>query len=365
MHRGSTEYNDTLLIPGQHIRPSVTEETAVALLERLYGMRATSVRELNAYDDRNYHVLCDGTPANPHAIGLERAGYVLKVINSLDSRKTDVIEAQTELMIFLNQRDVCCPLPVKNVSGAYFSLETLKSENTMEKYAVRLLVYRPGELLSHVKITDGLLRKVGSFTARIDEILTGFSHPAYDNYKSLWMLTSVPRVHQFSYAIKSPLEQLVHDVIVSFQKEVLPIVDQLEQTVIHGDLNEHNIIVSPDGKDIVAVIDFGDSHRTCRVFELAIVLCYMILQTADVGMGRYVVQGYQEVRKLTDVEKKILKISVCARICQSLIMGAYSHLHDPENQYVLSTQKTGSILLKRLWPMSQEDVMQAWGLTSP
>jgi len=360
------EYNDTLLIPGQHIRPPVTEETAVALLERLYGMRATSVREINAYDDRNYHVMCDGMIANSHVISPEKTGYVLKVINSLDSRKTDVIEAQTELMIFLNQRNICCPLPIKNMNGTYFSMETLKSENTMEKYAVRLLVYRPGELLYHAKITEELLHKIGNFTARIDEILMDFNHPAYDNHKSLWMLISMPRVQQFTHAIKSSLDkQLVHDVIVSFQREVLPIMDQLEQTVIHGDLNEHNIIVTPDGKDVAAVIDFGDSHRTCRVFELAILLCYMILQTADVGMGRYVVEGYEEIKKLTDVEKKILKISVCARICQSLVMGVYSHLHDPENQYILTTQKTGWMLLKRLWPMSREDVMKAWGLTIP
>ncbi|XP_011879374.1 PREDICTED: hydroxylysine kinase [Vollenhovia emeryi] len=357
------EYNDTLLIPGQQIRPPVTEATATGLLERLYGMRAMSVRELNAYDDRNYHVMCDGPPANPHAVGLEKTGYVLKVINSLDSLKTDVIEAQTELMIFLNQRNICCPLPVKNVNGAYYSLETLKSENTMEKYAVRLLVYRPGELLYHVKITDELLRKVGGFTARIDEILADFNHPAYDDHKSLWMLTSAPRVLQFTHAIKSPLDkQLVHDVIVNFQKKVLPITNHLEQTIIHGDLNEHNIIVTPDGKDIAAVIDFGDSHRTCRVFELAIVLCYMILQTADVEMGKYVLEGYQKIRKLTDVEKEILKISVCARICQSLVMGAYSYMRDPDNQYLLSTQKTGWMLLKRLWPMTQEEVMRAWGL---
>jgi len=358
------EYNDTLLIPGQHIRPPVTEEMAVALLERLYGMRATSVRELNSYDDRNYHMICDGTTVNPCIISPEKASYVLKVINFLDSRKTNVIEAQTELMIFLNQRNVCCPLPIKNMNGAYFSLEILKNENTMEKYAVRLFVYCPGELLYHVKITDELLRKVGSFTARIDEILMGFNHPAFDDHKSLWMLTSVPRVQQFTYAIKSSLDkQLVHDVIISFQREVLSITDQLEQTIIHGDLNEHNILVSPDGKDIVAVIDFGDCHRTCCIFELAVVLCYMILQTADVEMGKYVVEGYEKIKKLTDVEKKILKISVCARICQSLIMGAYSHLHDPENQYLLTTQKTGWMLLKRLWPMSREDVMQAWGLT--
>lgn len=360
------EYNDTLLIPGQRIRPPMTEEMAVALTEQLYGMKVTSVRELNAYDDRNYHVLCDETHANPHVISTEKAGYVLKVTNSLDSRKIDVLEAQTELMIFLNQHNICCPLPIRNVSGAYFSLENLRSDNTMEKYAVRLMIYRPGELLYNMKMTDKLLHKVGNFTAKIDEILVGFNHPAYDNHKTLWMLTSVPRIQQFTYAIKSSLDkQLVHDVIITFQKEVLPIMDRLEQGIIHGDVNEHNIIMSPDGEDIAAVIDFGDCHKTCRIFELAIVLCYMILQSANVGMGRHVIEGYEKIRKLTDVEKKILKISVCARMCQSLVMGAYSYLHEPENLYLLNTQKTGWTLLKRLWPMSQKDVMQAWGLAIP
>lgn len=359
------EYNDTLLIPGQRIRPPVSEEIAVALLERLYGMRATSVRELDAYDDRNYHVLCEEAHENPHVAVPEKAGYVLKVINSLDSRKTGVIEAQNELMIFLDQRDVRCPLPVKNLRGTYFSLESLKSDNSMERYAVRLLVYRPGELLHRARTTGELLRKVGSFAAQINEIFAGFDHPAYYEHRTLWMLTAVPRLRQFTYALKSPLDkQLVHDVIVSFEREVLPVTDQLEQGVIHGDLNEHNIITSPDGEDIVAVIDFGDTQRTCRVFELAIVLCYMILQAVDVGMGKYVVEGYETVRRLTDLERRILKISVCARMCQSLVMGAYSHLHDPQNQYLLSTQKTGWTLLKRLWPMRQNDVMQAWGLNT-
>lgn len=318
--------------------------------------------ELNAYDDRNYHVICQDVHENSHVDSLEKTGYVLKVINSLDSRKTRVIEAQNELMIFLNQRDICCSLPIKNKSGEYFSLEKLKDDST-ERYAVRLLVYRPGEILHHVKITSELLRRVGRFTARIDRILANFNHPAYHDYKTLWMLESMPQIQHFTYAIKNSLDrQLVHDVIQSFQREVLPVMDELEQGMIHGDLNEHNIIVDLRGENVIAVIDFSDSHKTCRVFELAIVLCYMILRAADVGMGKHVIEGYETLRKLTDLEKQILKISVCARICQSLVLGAYSHLHDSDNSYVLSTQKTGWTLLKRLWPMCQNDVMQAWGL---
>ena len=121
-------------------------------------------------------------------------------------------------------------------------------------------------------------------------------------------------------------------------------------------------MISSNGKEIFAVIDFGDAHRTCLIFELAIALCYMILQTGDIAMGKYIIEGYQDIRKLTNLEKKILKISVCARICQSLIMGAYSYLHDPQNEYLLTTQKSGWSLLKKLWPLTQDDVLRSWGL---
>ncbi|XP_076631996.1 hydroxylysine kinase [Colletes latitarsis] len=355
---------DLVLTPGQRIRPPGSDRLASDLLEKLYGLKATRVIELNAYDDRNYHVVCENLSLNPHATTISEHGYVLKIVNSLDSRKGHVIDAQTEMLIFLNQRNVSCPDPVKNVNGTYHSLEKLDVDGFTGSYVVRLLVYRPGELLHRVPITGELLRNVGSFTAKLDDVLTGFSHPAYDDHNTLWMLTSVPRLRQFTYAVNNALEKtLANQVIQTFEQDVLRVTSQLEQGIIHGDLNEQNIVMSPNGRDIAAVIDFGDAHRTCLIFELAIALCYMILQSGDVAMGKHVIEGYQVVRKLTDLEKSILKVTVCARICQSLVMGAYSHIHDPQNEYLLVTQKSGWSLLKKLWPLDRDEVLRIWGLS--
>ncbi|XP_076245175.1 hydroxylysine kinase [Calliopsis andreniformis] len=357
------EGGDVLLTPGQRIRPPGSKQIASDLLSKLYGLKATSISELNAYDDRNYHVICEEMHKNPHITTVSKHGYVLKIVNSLDSKKVRVIDAQTEVLIFLNQQNISCPLPVKNLNGTYYSLETLDADDSTDSYAIRLLVYRPGELLHRVPITSELLRNVGNFTARLDNVLMGFTHPAYDNHKTLWMLTLVPKLRQFTYALKNAVERdLAHQVIQAFEKDVLQITSQLDQGMIHGDLNEQNIVMNSNGNEIAAVIDFGDSHRTSLIFELAIVLCYMILQAGDVTMGKYVIEGYQDVRKLTELEKKILKVTVCARICQSLVMGAYSYLLDPQNEYLLVTQKSGWALLKKLWPLSEEEVLEKWGL---
>lgn len=352
-----------VLTPGQHIRPPGSAQIVSDLLKKLYGLKAIKVTELNSYDDRNYYVLSAELHENRHATVLSKHGYVLKIVNSLDSKKGRVIDAQTEMLIYLNQQNISCPLPVKNLNGTYYSLENLEADRSTENYAVRLLVYQPGELLHRVPITNQLLRNVGSFTAKLDNVLLGFSHPAYDDHKTLWMLTSVPKLRQFTYALENSLERdLAHQVILAFEKNVLCVTSQLEQGMIHGDLNEQNIVMKPNGSDIAAVIDFGDSYRTCLIFELAIVLCYMILQAGDLAMGKHVIEGYQEVRKLTDLEKRILKVTVCARICQSLVMGVYSYLQDPQNDYLLVTQKSGWTLLKELWPLSEEEALRKWGL---
>lgn len=352
-----------ILMPGQRIRPPSNNQTAVWLLKELYGLNASSVVELNGYDDRNYHVICEESCTNPHITTISHHGYTLKIINSLDSQKTQIIEAQTEMLMFLNQQGINCPLPVKSINGLYYTLATLNVDEATGKYAVRLLVYQPGELLYRVPITAELFRKVGNFAAKLSNALMTFSHPAFFEHKTLWMLNSVPKLRQFTFALTGLYErEMAHHVIRVFEKDVLLVMPELQQGIIHGDLNEQNFVMDWNGREIAAVIDFGDSHRTCLIFELAITLCYMLLLAGDVAMGKHVIEGYQELRKLTDLEKKILKVTVCARICQSLVLGAYSHLHDPQNEYLLTTQKSGWVLLKKLWPLPQDEVLRNWGL---
>lgn len=57
--------------------------------------------------------------------------------------------------------------------------------------------------------------------------------------------------------------------------------------VIHGDYNEMNIVVqrSSTNKEeykVHGVIDFGDMHSSYYLFEIAILLCYMMLECCKV-----------------------------------------------------------------------------------
>lgn len=226
------------------------------------------------------------------------------------------------------------------------------------------MTYCPGELLFNVPITNQLLHDVGKFTAKINNTLRGFFHSSYEKRLFIWMLIATPRIKDFLYAVKNKSDrELVEQVIVRFDSDVLGNIDLFEKGIIHGDLNEQNLLVNDETKSqISAVIDFGDSQYSCIIFDLIIAICYMIIQTRDIEAGKYVIEGFETIKKLSDIEKGILKTGVCARISQSLVYGAYSHLMDPQNDYILTTQKNGWKVLRELWGMSDDKVNKIWKL---
>lgn len=154
----------------------------------------------------------------------------------------------------------------------------------------------------------------------------------------------------------------MEQVLRRFEKDVLGNLNNLEKGMIHGDINEQNLIVDSGHESIGAVIDFGDSQQSCLIFELMIVLCYMIIHSKDIEAGRHLVEGYLSVKKLSDLERQILKTGVCTRLCQSLVFGAHSHLRDPHNDYIMITSKHGWKILRKLWTMDDDEVMKIWNL---
>ncbi len=47
---------EILLKPGQQIKPHVPNEVVHQLVLKLYNLEVASVKELNSYDDKNFHV---------------------------------------------------------------------------------------------------------------------------------------------------------------------------------------------------------------------------------------------------------------------------------------------------------------------
>ena len=144
--------------------------------------------------------------------------------------------------------------------------------------------------------------------------------------------------------------------------------------MIHGDVNESNIIVhavpkqnSPTKEsrvyDVSALIDFNDVVLSYTAFDVAICIAYMSIQCEDFDqrdVGGHVLAGYLSVRSLNETERDVMKVCVCARVAQSLIMGAYTYHMDPSNSYVLNTAARGWPLVSLLWETPKHELDARW-----
>jgi len=166
---------------------------------------------------------------------------------------------------------------------------------------------------------------------------------------------------------------LVSNILAAYRNRVLPKLPHLPRGVIHGDFNEQNIIVQPSANDkgdydIHGLIDFGDLQIGAYVFELAIAVCYLMLECVKDGStldpfegAQNVLKGYSSVRQVEECELEVLRILVACRLCQSLVMGAYTYSLDPGNEYLLITAKTGWALLERVWKeKSDAEMLACW-----
>lgn len=126
-------------------------------------------------------------------------------------------------------------------------------------------------------------------------------------------MESVMELEKFLYAVKEEqYKDIVEQVLVEYQKHVIDKLDHFEKGLIHGDFNEQNIIVSkkPNANDYVisGVIDFGDTSISCKVFELAIGMTYMMLLNQQIENGGYFLAGYKMVRNVPEHELNVLKV---------------------------------------------------------
>eukprot|EP00105_Crassostrea_gigas_P023380 XP_011443186.1 PREDICTED: hydroxylysine kinase-like [Crassostrea gigas] len=318
------DQGDMMQAVGETIKPFVPMKHIPHLVKSLYGLNVESCKELDSYDDKNYHVIVTGQSKNPYIKHPEEDGYVLKILNKMQSKNPLFVEAQHALINHVAKNGISVPHIVKNLKGENMSLEKIyHSENITDStpfdfYIVRLLTYIPGE--------------------------TFFNKPVHP--KSLYNIGKV--LGKFHNA--------------------------MEVSIIHGDVNESNIIVQeipgqkvasgePRVCDVSALIDFNDAVSSYTVFDVAICIAYMSIQCKEFDqrdVGGHVLAGYLSVRSMNDTEREVLKVCVCARIAQSLVMGAYTYYMDPSNVYVLNTAARGWPLASLMWKTPQHEIESRW-----
>jgi len=100
---------------------------------------------------------------------------------------------------------------------------------------------------------------------------------------------------------------------------VQPRLERLPEGVVHQDLNDFNVLASPDENGeyrISGILDINDSLRTVRVAELAIAAAYAMLRRRDpLEAAASVVEGFHAVARLSDDEISVVFPLAAARLC--------------------------------------------------
>jgi len=348
------------LEPGTKIKAGISTEQVIDLVSKYYGLQVTSIRELNGYDDKNFFIQANCS-SNPHISTINQDGYIFKILNKLDSKDPDLVESQNRMMTYLGSRGFRTPTPLSNLQGKLYTIYALPAqrEKKDECHILRVLTYQRGKILNAFLPNEQLYYQVGIVLSKMHQSMSGYKDKKLESRKFPWMLELAPEIKQYYHIVKDKNKlNIIETVIDEFEHQVLPQLNDLPSGIVHGDLNEQNILV--EDNRVHAILDFGDIHHAPLIFDIAVCICYMILHSKNLDTPRHVLRGYLEECHLTSKEFNLLKICIMARICQSLVLGLHSHHVDPTNIYVLSTQEAGWQMLQDLYGYQTEELLKRW-----
>jgi 4-aminobutyrate aminotransferase-like enzyme/Ser/Thr protein kinase RdoA (MazF antagonist) len=316
----------------------VTEAEAVRLARELYGIAGTARGLPGEYDD-NFHISA--------ADGRE---FVLKVMHP--ARERSFIDLQCRALLHLAEHAPLLPLPrvIPNRSGEIHS-EIAVADGA--KRLVWLLSFVRGTVLAQVRPhTTELLNDLGRFLAEMDAALQAFSHPAAHR-ELKWDSSRADRIKEHvPHIADTKRRKLVEKFLALYEEEVVPALPRLRRSVIYGDANDYNVLISdpwPQPRKVVGVIDFGDMHHGLTVSEAAIAVAYAILGKEEpLRAAAAVVAGYHRAFPLDEREVAVLYALIGARLAVSVTNSAYRKTVKPDDPYVTVSEAPAWEALERL-----------------
>jgi 4-aminobutyrate aminotransferase-like enzyme/Ser/Thr protein kinase RdoA (MazF antagonist) len=316
----------------------ITEAESVGLARELYGLEISAQTLPGEYDDNFCLTATDGR------------AFVLKVMHP--ARESSFIDLQCQALRHLAQRAPHLGLPrvLLNRDGQLFASITASDGSNR---LVWLLSFVNGTVLAEVRPhAPGLLRDLGRFLGEMDAALQSFSHPAahrelkWDSSRAVWITEFVPHIADAKH------RALVEKFLRLYEAEVVPALPRLRRSVIYGDANDYNVLVSdplPQPRKILSVIDFGDMHHGLTVSEVAIAAAYGILGKKDpLQAAAAIVAGYHQAFPLEELELSVLYALIGARLAVSVTNSAHRKTVKPEDSYVTVSEAPAWEALERL-----------------
>lgn len=300
--------------------PTLSDERLSRLVAELYGEQDCTFEPLDAEFDQNVLVRQGGSRS------------VLKVVAA--NGDPGLVELQVAALAHLQEaaRDLPVPHVVPTADGRAWG------DVTVDGAARRVwrISWLDGIPLLGVRTRPpDVLRGLGRLLGRLSEGLCAFQHPllarphAWDPARGGWVFDQLEQI--------DPAGRRLLDGIAGRWPELEVRLAELPRAVVHGDANDHNILVdrSPDPRTITGLFDFGDMVETCRICEVAVAGAYAAFHSADpVGSIAQVVAGFDEVVSLTPGELEVVGDLARVRLAISVVMSARRAEERPGEPYL-------------------------------
>ena len=326
------------MLPDALLPAPLGVDDARRIAARLFGLDAPATQLPGEYDN-NFHLAAgDGT------------GIVLKVMHP--SRDPQLIDLQVRALQHLARRAPALPLQrlVLSHEGAAVSEVETVAGTRQRAWAVSYLAGRPFAEARPRQLA--LLRELGTQLGAMTAGLADFAHPGADR-ELKWDLARAGWIAAHLDAIRdSGRRELVAATLREFERTVVPALPHLRHSIIHGDVNDYNVLTAAApaaAPRIVGIIDFGDMHLGLTVAELAVAIAYAILDQEDVlAAACAVTAGFHDRYPLTDAELQLLCTLVRMRLSVSVVNSALRQALRPDDPYVTISEAPAWALLERL-----------------
>lgn len=299
-------------------------------IHRTWGFSQPKITQVDGYSNVNFKV----------EEGAKK--YILKVYPD-EKNAVDWVNAENNLLLWLCQQTKNrFPLPQKSKADQTFAFD---SEN---KKLYRLLSWLEGDFFSDVPQTPGLFQSFGKFLAEMDATLQNYHDYVIEARQSEWDLQHfIQVVSEKMNCISNPSDRkLIDYFLLQYRENVLSELHKLRKSIIHGDANDHNVLVQ--NGEVSGIIDFGDMCYSQLINELAIGITYAVMEKENpVEWACHIISGYHKKLPLEQREIELLYWLVAARLCMSVCHSASEKLRQPENEYITISEKPAWELLQK------------------
>jgi 4-aminobutyrate aminotransferase-like enzyme/Ser/Thr protein kinase RdoA (MazF antagonist) len=326
------------MMPESRVAPPLNPADAARAIRELYGFEAAARTLPGEYDDNFLVEACDSR------------AFVLKIMHP--AREWSFVDMQCQALRHLAERAPHLALPrvVPNAEGNFVCDYRFEDGS---RRLVWLLTYLPGRTLAETKPhSSELLASLGQLLGELDLAFKDFSHPATERQLK-WDLAQSLHARANLLCVRDVNRRALAEKFLDlFEQEAAPCLANLRRSVIYGDANDHNVLVSPPRlhpQRVVSVIDFGDMHTGFTVGEAAIAAAYAMLgEENPIAAACAVLAGYHREFPLHEEEIAAFFALACARLAFSVVNSAHRQELLPDDPYVVVTEEAAWTTLSRL-----------------